>query len=140
MNGDGVAEIAIVTDRPVDGTNEIQLWEVTTPPGGSLAVLPFIDLKRRSGDVHVGHREQLGRERTDDLRSVLHRPGRPSHSSSQWQATPTGPGSYHVSEHGYHIVGTDLRSAFEDSYDVPGEETAFPDGGGSTLCGVPILP
>ena len=57
---------------------------------------------------------------------------------TEWQAIPTGPGSWHVSEHGYHVVGAELRSAFEDSYDVPGEETVFPDGGGETMCGAPV--
>ena len=37
------------------------------------------------------------------------------------------------------MVGAELRSAFEDSYDVPGEETVFPDGGGDTMCGAPVL-
>ena len=139
VNGDGVAEIAIVTDRLADGTERIQLWDVTTPAGGSLAVIPFVDGNGDPATFTWGTvNNWTGNGPTISGVSCTTRTSPPL--LIEWQAIPTGPGSYHVSEHGYHIVGTDLHTAFEDSYDVPGEETVFPDGGGSTFCGVPISP
>lgn len=139
VNGDGIAEIAIVVDRPADGTRRIQLWEVTTPPGGSLAVLPYIDPIGDPATFTWGSVNNWGGNGPMIFGvSCTTRTSPPL--LIDWQAIPTGPGSYHVSEHGYHIVGTELRTAFKDSYDVPGEETVFPDGGGSTFCGVPVLP
>jgi hypothetical protein len=36
------------------------------------------------------------------------------------------------------VVGTELTAAFENSYDVPGDGTAIPEGGGETMCGAPV--
>jgi dipeptidyl aminopeptidase/acylaminoacyl peptidase len=131
VDGDGLPEIAIVVDRPGDGTKRIQLWDVTTPPGGSLAVLPFLD---ENGDPATF---TWGTDGTNEYGvSCTSRTSPPL--VTEWQAIPTGPDSWHISEHGYHVVRTELRSAFEDSYDVPGEETVFPDGGGDTMCGAPV--
>jgi hypothetical protein len=131
VDGDGRPEIAIVVDRPGDGTERIQLWDMTTPPGGSLAVIPFVDA---DGDPATFTWGTDGTNRYGV--SCTSRTSPPL--VTEWQAIPTGPGSWHISEHGYHVVGTELRSAFEDSYDVPGEETVFPDGGGDTMCGTPV--
>jgi hypothetical protein len=131
VDGDGLPEIAIVVDRPVDGTKRIQLWEMTTPPGGTLAVIPFVDA---DGDPATFAWGTDGTNRFGV--SCTSRTSPPL--VTEWQAIPTGPDSWHVSEHGYHAVGTELRSMFEDTYDVPGEETVFPDGGGDTMCGVPV--
>ena len=131
VDGDGLPEIAIVVDRPADGTKRIQLWDLTTPPGGSLAVIPFVDA---NGDPATFTWGTDGTNRYGV--SCTSRTSPPL--VTEWQAIPTGPGSWHISEHGYHVVGTDLRSAFEDTYDVPGEETAFPDGGGDTICDAPV--
>ena len=131
VNGDGLPEIAIVVERPADGTKRIQLWDVTAPPGGSLAAIPFVDA---NGDPATF---TWGTDGTNTYGvSCTTRTSPPL--VTEWQAIPTGPGSWHVSEHGYHVVGTELRSAFEDSYDVPGEETVFPDGGGTSMCGAPV--
>lgn len=133
VNGDGLPEIAIVVDRSADGTKRIQLWDITTPPGGSLAIIPFVDA---NGDPATF---TWGTDGTNEYGvSCTTRTSPPL--VTEWQAIPTGPGKWHVSEHGYHVVGTELRSAFEDSYDVPGEETVFPDGSGDTMCGVPVQP
>jgi dipeptidyl aminopeptidase/acylaminoacyl peptidase len=131
VNGDGLPEIAIVVDRPDNGTERIQLWDLTTPPGGSLAVIPFVDA---NGDPATF---SWGTDGTNTYGvSCTNRTSPPL--VTEWQAIPTGPNSWHVSEHGYHVVGTEFRSAFEDSYDVPGEETVFPDGGDYTMCGAPV--
>jgi hypothetical protein len=131
VDGDGLPEIAIVVDRPADGTKRIQLWALTTPPGGSLAVIPFVDVNGDPPTFSWGTdgTNRYGVSCTDRTSPPL---------VTEWQAIPTGPGSWHISEHGHHVVGTELRSAFEDSYDVPGEETVFPDGGGDTMCGAPV--
>ena len=133
IDGDGTAEIASVVDRPADGTERIQLWRVVPGShGGSTAILPFVD---RSG---MPATFTWGSDGTNTYGvSCTTRTSPPLLIG--WQAIPTGSASWHVSEHGYHIVGTDLRSAFEDSYDVPGEETVFPDGGGSTMCGAAVV-
>lgn len=139
VNGDGVAEIAIVTDRPADGSKRIQLWEVTTPPGGSLAVLPYVDPNGDPATFSWGSVNNWGGNGPEVFGvSCTIRTSQPL--LIEWQAIPNGPGSYHVLEHGYHIVGTELQTAFGDSYDIPGEETVFPDGGGSTFCGVSVAP
>jgi TolB protein len=131
VDGDGLPEIAIAVDRSADGTKRIQLWDLTTPPGGSLAAIPLVDANGNPATFAWG---------TDGTNtygvSCTSRTSPPL--VTEWQAIPTGPGSWHVSEHGYHVVGAELRSAFEDSYDVPGEETVFPDGGGETMCGAPV--
>ncbi len=137
VNGDGHLEIAIVVDRPDDGTKRIQLWDVTTPPGGSLAVIPFVDADGDPATFSWGTVNNWGGHGPEVFgASCTSRTSLPL--LTEWQAIPTGPGSWHISEHGYHVVGTELRSAFEDTYDVPGEETAFPDGGGDTMCGAPV--
>jgi hypothetical protein len=131
VNGDGLPEIAVVVDRPADGPERVQLWDLTTPPGGELAVIPFIDA---NGDPATF---SWGTDGTNTYGvSCTSRTSPPL--VTEWQAIPTGSNSWHISEHGYHVVGTELRSAFEDSYDVPGEETVFPDGGGDTMCGAPV--
>jgi len=133
IDGDGTAEIAIVADRPAGGTERIQLWRVVPGTGGgSTAILPFIDATGRPATFTWGSdgTNTYGVSCTTRTSPPL---------LIGWQAIPTEPSSWHVSEHGYHIVGTALKSAFEDSYDVPGEETVFPDGGGSTMCGAPVI-
>jgi hypothetical protein len=138
VNGDGLPEIAIVVDRPADGTKRIQLWDLTTPPGGSLAVIPFVDANGDPATFTWGTVSNWGGHGPEDFGvSCTSRTSPPL--VTEWQAIPTGPGSWHISEHGYHVVGSELRSSFEDSYDVPGEETAFPDGGGDTMCGALVL-
>jgi hypothetical protein len=131
VNGDGIADIAIVVERPANGTVRIQLWGVTTPPGGSLAILPFTDASGMPATFSWGSdgTNTYGVSCTTRTTPPL---------VTEWQAIPTGPSSWHVSEHGYHVVDPAHRSAFEDSYDVPGEETVFPDGGGSTMCGASV--
>ena len=137
VDGDGLPEIAIVVDRPADGTKRIQLWDLTTPPGGSLAVIPFLDGNGDPATFSWGTVENWGGSGPEVFGvSCTSRTSPPL--VTEWQAIPTGPDSWHISEHGYHVVGTELRSAFEDSYDVPGEETVFPDGGGDTMCGAPV--
>ena len=137
VDGDGFPEIAIVVDRPADGTRRIQLWDLTTPPGGSLAVIPFLDGNGDPATFTWGTVENWGGSGPEVFGvSCTSRTSPPL--VTEWQAIPTGPDSWHISEHGYHVVGTELRSAFEDSYDVPGEETVFPDGGGDTMCGAPV--
>jgi hypothetical protein len=133
VDGDGPLEIAIVVDRPGDGTKRIQLWDLATPPGGSLAVVPFLDA---NGDPATFTWGTDGTNRYGV--SCTSRTSPPL--LTEWEAIPTGPDSWHISEHGYHVVGTELRSTFEDSYDVPGEETVFPDGGGDSMCGAQVLP
>ncbi len=137
VDGDGLPEIAIVVDRPGDGTKRIQLWSVTTPPGGELAVIPFIVRNGDPATFRWGTVNNWGGDGPEVFGvSCTSRTSPPL--VTEWRAIPTGPGSWHISEHGYHVVGTDLRSSFEDSYDVPSEETAFPDGGGDTMCGAPV--
>jgi hypothetical protein len=137
VNDDGLPEIAIVVEQPGDGTKRIQLWDLTTPPGGELAVIPFLDGKSDPATFSWGTVENWGGNGPEVFGlSCTSRTSPPL--VTEWQAIPTGPESWHISEHGYHVVGTDLRSAFEDGYDVPGEETVFPDGGGATMCGVPV--
>lgn len=137
VNDDGLPEIAIVVDRADDGTKRIQLWDVTTPPGGSLAVIPFLDPNGDPATFSWGTVNNWGGDGPEVFGvSCTSRTSPPLVIG--WQAIPTGPDSWHISEHGYHVVGTELRSAFHDSYDVPGEETTFPDGGGDALCGAPV--
>ena len=137
VDGDGLPEIAIVVDRANDGTKRIQLWNLTTPPGGSLAVIPFLDPKGDPATFGWGTVNNWGGDGPEVFGvSCTSRTSPPL--VTEWQAIPTGPDSWHISEHGYHVVGTELRSSFEDSYDVPGEETVFPDGGGDTMCGAPV--
>jgi hypothetical protein len=131
VDDDGLPEIAIVVDRPAEAPVRIQLWDVTTPAGGSLAVLPFLD---PNGDPATF---DWGDDGTNEYGVTCTSRTFPPLVIG-WQAIPTGPDSWRISEHGYHVVGTELRSAFEDSYDVPGEDTAFPDGGGDALCGAPV--
>ena len=139
VDADGLPEIAIVVDRPGDGTKAIQLWDLTTPPGGSLAVIPFLDGNGDPATFTWGSVNNWGGNGPEVFGvSCTNRTTPPL--VTEWQAIPTGPDSWHISEHGYHVVGTELRSAFEDSYDVPGEETVFPDGGGDTMCGAPVVP
>ena len=144
VDADGLPEIAIVVDRPGDGTERIQLWDLTTPPGGSLAVIPFLDGNGDPATFTWGTVENWGGSGPEVFGvSCTSRTSPPL--VTEWQAIPglaipAGPDSWHISEHGYHVVGTELRSAFEDSYDVPGEETVFPDGGGDTMCGAPVAP
>ncbi len=139
VNGDGLPEIAIVVDRADDGTKRIQLWGITTPPGGSLAVIPFVDANGDPATFSWGSVNNWGGNGPEVFGvSCTSRTSPPL--VTEWQAFPTGPGSWHISEHGYHVIGAELRSAFEDSYDVPGEETAFPDGGGDSMCGAPVQP
>ena len=133
IDGDGTDEIAIVVDRPADGTQRIEVWRlVPASHGGSTALLPFVDGTGMPATFAWGSdgTNTYGVSCTTRTHPPL---------LIGWQAIPTGSSSWHVSEHGYHIVDTDLRSAFEDSYDVPGEETVFPDGGGSTMCGAPVV-
>jgi hypothetical protein len=137
VDADGFPEIAIVVDQPADGTKRIQLWDLTTPPGGSLAVIPFLDGNGDPATFTWGTVENWGGSGPEVFGvSCTSRTSPPL--VTEWQAIPTGPDSWHISEHGYHVVGTELRSAFEDSYDVPGEETVFPDGGGDTMCGASV--
>ena len=139
VDDDGLPEIAIVVDRPGDGTKRIQLWDLTTPPGGSLAVIPFLDANGDPATFAWGTVENWGGSGPEVFGvSCTSRTSPPL--VTEWQAIPTGPDSWHISEHGYDVIGTELRSAFEDSYDVPGEETVFPDGGGDTMCGAPVAP
>jgi Tol biopolymer transport system component len=133
VDGDGLPEITIVSDRAADGTTRIQLWDLTTPPGGQLAIIPFVDA---NGDPVTF---SWGSDGTNRYGVTCTSRTSPS-IVTEWQAIPTGPSSWHISEHGYDVVGTELRSTFEDSYDVPGEETAFPDGGGDAMCGAPVQP
>ena len=122
-----------VVDRPADGTERIQLWRVVPGShGGSTAILPFVDASGMPATFTWGSdgTNTYGVSCTTRTSPPL---------LIEWQAIPTGSASWHVSEHGYHIVGTDLKSAFEDSYDVPGEETVFPDGGGLTMCGAAVV-
>jgi TolB protein len=139
VDGDGLPEIAIVVDRPGDGTKRIQLWDVTTPSGGSLAVIPFVDANGDPATFTWGTVNNWGGN-GPEVYGVSCRSGTSPPLVTEWQAIPTGPDSWHIPEHGYHVVGTELRSTFEDSYDVPGEETVFPDGGGDTMCGAPVQP
>ena len=74
VDGDGLPEIAIAVDRSADGTKRIQLWDLTTPPGGSLAVIPLVDANGESGHVQLGNRGELGRARGGRLRRVVHEP------------------------------------------------------------------
>jgi len=137
VNDDGLPEIAIVVGQPDDGTKRIQLWDVTTPAGGSLAIIPFLDATGDPATFSWGTVENWGGDGPEVFGvSCTSRTSPPLVTG--WQAIPTGPDSWHVSEHGYHVVGTELRSAFEDSYDVPGEETVFPDGGDDTICGAQV--
>jgi Tol biopolymer transport system component len=141
VDGDGLAEIAIVVDRPADGTKRIQLWDVTTPPGGELAVIPFVDENGDPATFTWGTVSVWGGSGPEVFGlSCTSRTSPPL--VTEWQAIPTisppGPESWHISEHGYQVVGSELRSAFEDSYDFPGEETVFPDGGGDMMCGTPV--
>ncbi|MGZ6544960.1 MAG: DPP IV N-terminal domain-containing protein [Actinomycetota bacterium] len=139
VDGDGLPEIAIVVDQPGDGTKRIQVWDFTTPPGGELAVVPFVDANGDPATFTWGTVNNWGGNGPEVFGvSCTSRTSPPL--VTEWQAIPTGPNSWHVSEHGYHVVGTQLRSSFEDSYDVPGEETVFPDGGGDTMCGAPVQP
>ena len=144
INGDGLPEIALVVDRPGDGPKRIQLWDLTTPPGGSLAVIPFVDANGDPATFSWGTVDNVGGDGPDVFGVSCRLFPSPGILTSAplvraWHAIPTGPGSWHISEHGYHVVGTELRSAFDDSYDVPGEETVFPDGGGDTMCGAPVV-
>jgi hypothetical protein len=145
IDGDGLPEIALLVDRQADGTERIQLWDLTTPPGGSLAVIPFVEANGDPATFSWGTVDNFGGA-GPEVFGVSCRlfPSAGILTSTPlvraWHAIPIGPGSWHISEHGYHVVGTDLRSAFKDSYDVPGEETAFPDGGGDTMCGAPVQP
>ena len=137
VDADGLPEIAILVDRRSDGTERIQLWDLTTPPGGSLAVLPFLDANSDPATFTWGRVENWGGNGPEVFGvSCTSRTSPPL--VTEWQAIPTGADSWHVSEHGYDVVGARFRSAFEDSYDVPGEETVFPDGGGDTMCGAPV--
>lgn len=134
VDGDGLPEIAIVVDRPADGTKRIQLWDITTPPGGSLAVIPFVDANGDPATFTWGSLNNWGGNGPQVFGvSCTSRTSPPL--ITEWRATPTGTDSWNISEHGYRVVGTELRSVFEDTYDVPGEETVFPDGGGDTICG-----
>jgi WD40 repeat protein len=139
VDGDGLPEIAIVVDRPGDGTKRIQVWDVTTPSGGSLAVIPFVDANGDPATFTWGTVNNWG-GKGPEVYGVSCTSRTSSPLITAWQATPTGPDSWHISEHGYHVVGVELRSTFEDTYDVPGEETVFPDGGGDTMCGALVQP
>ncbi len=113
INGDGLPEIAIVVDRSGDGTKRIQLWDLTTPPGGSLAVIPFVDANGDPATFSWGTVDNWGGNGPEVFGvSCTSRTSPPL--VTEWQAIPTGPGSWHISEHGYHVVGAELRSAFED--------------------------
>jgi hypothetical protein len=133
IDGDGLPEIAIIVDRPADGTKRIQLWDLMTPPGGTLAVIPFIDA---NGDPATF---SWGFDGTNRY-GVYCNPSEAGARLIEWQAIPTGPASYHISEHGYMVAGTELQSSFENSFDVPGDRSDLPDGGGDTICGVPVQP
>jgi dipeptidyl aminopeptidase/acylaminoacyl peptidase len=133
VDGDGFPEIALVVDRPSDGTRRIQLWDLTTPAGGSLAVIPFIDA---NGDPATFSWGSDGTNRY----GVYCNPSEAGTELIEWQAIPTGPDSYHVSEHGYLVTGTELQSPFENSFDIPADQPDFPDGGGDTMCGAPVTP
>jgi hypothetical protein len=137
VDADGLPEIAIVVDRADDGTSRIQLWDITTPPGGQHAVVPFVGRNSDPATFSWGTVVNWGGSGPERFGvSCTSRTSPPL--VTEWQAIPTGPDTWHISEHGYHVVGTELRSTFEDSYDVPGEETVFPDGGGDEMCGAPV--
>ncbi len=71
INGDGLPEIALVVDRPGDGPKRIQLWDLTTPPGGSLAVIPFVDANGDPATFSWGTVDNARRGRAGSLRRVV---------------------------------------------------------------------
>ncbi len=139
IDGDGRAEVAIMVDRADGGTERIQLWRLMpAPAGGSLAMVPFVDANGDPTTFTWGTLNNWGGNGPQVFGvSCTTRTTPPLVTA--WEATPTGPTSFTVHEFGYHVVGNELRTAFDDNYQVPGEETVFPDGGGTTMCGAPVV-
>lgn len=131
LDGDGRPDIALRVERAADGTDRIQLFRVSIGGGGAVRILPFADAAGNPSTFTWGTdgTNIYGVSCTATTNPPL---------VTEWQAMPTGPGSYTVSERGYQVVGSTLRSAFENSYDVPGEQPSLPDGGGETMCGASV--
>ncbi len=131
LDADGHPDLALSVENLADGTRRIELFRVTIDAAGTATIIPFTD--------PVGDPSTFiwGTDSTGLISGVSCTSRITPPLVIAWQATPTGTSSFSVAEHGYHVIDTTLRSAFNDTYTVPGEETVFPDGGGATMCGAP---